>query len=90
MDILYINVITKNCNNMNWYPVGCGGQVLVGSPNYPTNIDTKSPGKARLDYHWRQVLSGVVKDEVAATIQSRRFNTPPPPYPQSPIRINNI
>ena len=63
---------------------------MVGSPNHLTNLDTKSPGKARLDYYWRQVLSRVIKDEVAAMIQSRRLKYPPPPHPQSPMLMGTI
>ena len=80
MDILYINVITRNFQQLELVSSWVWGQVLVGSPNHPTNLETKSPGKARLDYnYWMQVLSLVIKDEVAATIHSRRHKYPPPP-----------
>ena len=53
---------------------------MVGSPNHPTNLDTKSPGNARLDYCWRHVLSRVIKDKIVATIQCRMLTYPPPPH----------
>ena len=88
MDIVYIHVITRNFQQLELVSSWVWGQVLVGSPNLPTNLDTKSPGKARLDYYWKQVLSRVIKDEIAAMIQSRSLRYPP--HPQSPILMGSI
>ena len=70
------------CNNLNWFPVGWGGQVLVSSPSHPTNLDTKSPGKARLEYYWRIHVLGtghlLIAGGGGTFLRNKYFNNDPP------------